>query len=170
MLVRSSLTRTCLATERLADSVPYVEPPPEVARLKPRFTHLDTGTCAALTLAYVPSFPVMRTARLTLLSSQFFYRHELLKPYRWYWRVEYVRVLKAWTSSAHLAYARPDVDFTCDIQYDPFVFMEQNNKTYGALRFLARTITLSHPRSGWTITLTEVMDTIPGLWEATKGK
>jgi alpha 1,2-mannosyltransferase len=104
------------------------------------------------------------------LFTQFFYRHELLKPYRWYWRVEYVRVPKAWTSAAHLAYARPDVDFTCDIQYDPFVFMEQNNKTYGALCFLVRTITLSHPRSGWTITLTEVMDTIPGLWEATKGK
>ncbi|KIK55936.1 glycosyltransferase family 15 protein [Collybiopsis luxurians FD-317 M1] len=43
----------------------------------------------------------------------FFYRHELLQPYRWYWRVE------------------PNVKFFCDIHRDPVRFMEENNKVYG---------------------------------------
>ncbi|KAA1473257.1 glycosyltransferase family 15 protein [Dentipellis sp. KUC8613] len=46
-------------------------------------------------------------------NSGFFYRHELLQPYRWYWRVE------------------PDVHFHCDIVEDPFLFMQTHNKTYG---------------------------------------
>ncbi len=45
---------------------------------------------------------------------QFFYRHPLLQQYKWYWRVE------------------PDVHFHCDIDFDPFLFMEDHNKTYGA--------------------------------------
>jgi alpha 1,2-mannosyltransferase len=28
--------------------------------------------------------------------------------------------------------ARPDVKFFCDLDYDPFVFMEENKKVYGA--------------------------------------
>lgn len=28
---------------------------------------------------------------------------------------------------------RPDVDFMCNIDFDPFVYMEEHNKTYGAL-------------------------------------
>ncbi|KIK55930.1 glycosyltransferase family 15 protein, partial [Collybiopsis luxurians FD-317 M1] len=43
----------------------------------------------------------------------FFYRHELLQSYRWYWHVE------------------PNVKFFCDIHRDPFRFMEENNKVYG---------------------------------------
>ena len=46
--------------------------------------------------------------------AQFFYRHPLLQQYKWYWRVE------------------PDVHFRCDIDFDPFLFMEDHNKTYGA--------------------------------------
>ncbi|TFK78423.1 glycosyltransferase family 15 protein, partial [Polyporus arcularius HHB13444] len=39
-------------------------------------------------------------------NSGFFYRHPLLQQYKWYWRVE------------------PDVHFHCDIDFDPFLFME----------------------------------------------
>ncbi|KAF2213016.1 glycosyltransferase family 15 protein [Cercospora zeae-maydis SCOH1-5] len=45
--------------------------------------------------------------------SGFFYKHELLQKYDWYWRVE------------------PEIKYFCDMTYDPFVHMERNNKTYG---------------------------------------
>ncbi|RLV90776.1 Glycolipid 2-alpha-mannosyltransferase 2 [Spathaspora sp. JA1] len=45
--------------------------------------------------------------------SGFFYRHELLQDYDWYWRVE------------------PEIDIYCDIDYDVFKFMQDTNKTYG---------------------------------------
>lgn len=45
--------------------------------------------------------------------SGFFYKHELLQKYDWYWRVE------------------PEIKYFCDITYDPFLHMERNNKTYG---------------------------------------
>lgn len=45
--------------------------------------------------------------------SGFFYKHELLQKYEWYWRLE------------------PDIKFFCDITYDPFVQMKKHNKTYG---------------------------------------
>jgi mannosyltransferase len=42
-----------------------------------------------------------------------FYMLDVLKNYKWYWRLE------------------PDVDFHCAITYDPFVEMAKNNKMYG---------------------------------------
>ena len=45
--------------------------------------------------------------------SGFFYKHELLQKYDWYWRVE------------------PEIKYFCDITYDPFVHMARANKTYG---------------------------------------
>lgn len=45
--------------------------------------------------------------------SGFFFRHPLLDPYDYYWRVE------------------PNVDFLCDIDYDVFQFMKDNRKLYG---------------------------------------
>lgn len=42
-----------------------------------------------------------------------FYHHPALLKYRWYWRVE------------------PKVHFFCDIDYDVFAYMEDNDKTYG---------------------------------------
>ncbi|KAI9310602.1 glycosyltransferase family 15 protein [Dichotomocladium elegans] len=65
-------------------------------------------------------------------NSGFFYRHPLLLGYDYYWRVE------------------PGVDFFCDIDYDPFLFMQENNKKYG-----------------WTIALIEFESTIPTLWKTT---
>ncbi|KAL7316075.1 hypothetical protein PS15m_005215 [Mucor circinelloides] len=65
-------------------------------------------------------------------NSGFFYRHPLLAEYDYYWRVE------------------PGVSFFCDLDYDPFKFMKDNNKEYG-----------------FTITLKEIPETIPTLWEHT---
>lgn len=42
-----------------------------------------------------------------------FYHHPALKDIRWYWRVE------------------PKVHFFCDVDYDVFRYMEDNNKSYG---------------------------------------
>ncbi|KAJ3562371.1 hypothetical protein NP233_g9614 [Leucocoprinus birnbaumii] len=66
-------------------------------------------------------------------NSGFFYRQEVLKPYRYYWRVE------------------PDVKFFCDIDYDPFLIMQDQNKVYG-----------------FTISLYEYEATIPTLWSTVK--
>lgn len=45
--------------------------------------------------------------------SGFFYKHELLQQYDWYWRLE------------------PEIKYFCDITYDPFLHMATTNKTYG---------------------------------------
>ncbi|CCH42035.1 putative mannosyltransferase KTR5 [Wickerhamomyces ciferrii] len=45
--------------------------------------------------------------------SGFFHKHELVRKYKWYWRVE------------------PDVKFFCDLTYDPFLEMEKHGKKYG---------------------------------------
>jgi alpha 1,2-mannosyltransferase len=46
-------------------------------------------------------------------NSGFFFRHELMQKYKWYWRIE------------------PDVHFHCDLAYDPFKYMSDNKKVYG---------------------------------------
>ncbi|KAI0054090.1 glycosyltransferase family 15 protein [Auriscalpium vulgare] len=66
-------------------------------------------------------------------NSGFFYRHELLAKYKYYWRVE------------------PDVTFFCDLHYDPFLFMQDNEKVYS-----------------FTISLPEYTETIPTLWDTVK--
>ncbi|KAF9005662.1 glycosyltransferase family 15 protein [Cyathus striatus] len=64
-------------------------------------------------------------------NSGFFFQHELLQPFRYYWR--------------------PSVKFFCDVNYDPFVFMEDHGKIYG-----------------FTISLVEWQATIPTLWSTVK--
>ncbi|CAO1638067.1 unnamed protein product [Parajaminaea phylloscopi] len=64
--------------------------------------------------------------------SGFFWRHPLTMDLDYYWRVE------------------PGIKLYCDIDYDPFVFMQMNNKTYG-----------------FTMALHEYLDTIPTLWQTT---
>jgi alpha 1,2-mannosyltransferase len=66
-------------------------------------------------------------------NSGFFYRHELLQKYRYYWRVE------------------PDIKLFCDVDYDPFLMMQDQNKVYG-----------------FTISLYEYQATIPTLWNVVK--
>jgi alpha 1,2-mannosyltransferase len=66
-------------------------------------------------------------------NSGFFYRQELLQKYKYYWRVE------------------PDVKFFCDVDYDPFLLMQDQQKVYG-----------------FTISLFEYAETIPSLWNHVK--
>lgn len=66
-------------------------------------------------------------------NSGFFFRHELLKNYKYYWRIE------------------PDVTFFCDLDYDPFLVMQNGKKVYG-----------------FTVSLYEYPATIPTLWDTVK--
>ncbi|KAJ7740301.1 glycosyltransferase family 15 protein [Mycena metata] len=66
-------------------------------------------------------------------NSGFFFRHELLAKYRWYWRIE------------------PDVSFHCTLSFDPFLYMEAQDKVYA-----------------FTIALYEWSATIPTLWDTVK--
>ncbi|KAI5119978.1 hypothetical protein M0805_004357 [Coniferiporia weirii] len=81
-------------------------------------------------IPYANSTPYRNMCRF---NSGFFFRHELLNEYKWYWRVE------------------PDVDFTCNVNFDPFVYMIENNKRYS-----------------FTVSLEEVKPTIPSLWNTIK--
>ncbi|WFC99706.1 hypothetical protein MYAM1_002451 [Malassezia yamatoensis] len=67
------------------------------------------------------------------MASGFFWRHNLTMDLDYYWRVE------------------PGIQLFCDLDYDPFVFMEMNDKKYG-----------------FTISLHEYIKTIPTLWQRTK--
>lgn len=60
-------------------------------------------------IIYAGSVPYRNMCRF---NSGFFFHHELLQPYRYYWRVE------------------PDVKFFCDLSYDPFHYMEEHDKVY----------------------------------------
>lgn len=62
-----------------------------------------------------------------------FYNHPLVLSRDWYWRVE------------------PDVEFFCDLTYDPFIEMEKHGKKYG-----------------FTIIIHELYYTVPGLFRETK--
>ncbi|KAJ7230233.1 glycosyltransferase family 15 protein [Mycena pura] len=66
-------------------------------------------------------------------NSGFFFRHPLLDKYRYYWRME------------------PDVRFFCNLDFDPFLFMQDENKKYA-----------------FTISLPEYGETIATLWAAVK--
>lgn len=65
--------------------------------------------------------------------SGFFWRNELMEEYDWYWRVE------------------PGIKIHCDLDYDLFKFMQDNDKAYG-----------------FTISIHEFEATIPSLWQHTK--
>ncbi|KAK4154926.1 putative mannosyltransferase KTR5 [Chaetomidium leptoderma] len=58
-----------------------------------------------------------------------FYKHHLLEKYEWYWRLE------------------PEIKYFCDITYDPFLAMIENNKTYG-----------------FTIAVKELRETVPNIF------
>ncbi|KAJ2665686.1 hypothetical protein IWW48_000137 [Coemansia sp. RSA 1200] len=66
-------------------------------------------------------------------NSGFFFRHPLLREIDYYWRIE------------------PDVEYSCNIDYDPFLYMHRNGIKYG-----------------YTIALHEYPETIPTLWSTVK--
>ncbi|KAL1924033.1 uncharacterized protein VTP21DRAFT_7068 [Calcarisporiella thermophila] len=78
---------------------------------------------------YGGSLPYRHMCRF---NSGFFFQHPLLDEYDFYWRVE------------------PSVDFYCDLDYDPFLFMQDNDLKYG-----------------FTISLYEFVTTIETLWPTT---
>ncbi|KAJ7896789.1 glycosyltransferase family 15 protein [Mycena olivaceomarginata] len=65
-------------------------------------------------------------------NSGFFFKHELLLKYRWYWRIE------------------PDVTFHCTLPFDPFKYMAAQGKVY------AFTIALYE----WSATIPTLWDTV----------
>ncbi|KAI9828065.1 MAG: alpha 1,2-mannosyltransferase 2.4.1 [Thelocarpon impressellum] len=65
--------------------------------------------------------------------SGFFFRHPIMQEYEWYWRVE------------------PSIELFCDIEYDTFKFMADNNKKYS-----------------FVLSLYEYKETIPTLWDSVK--
>ncbi|KAF9514521.1 glycosyltransferase family 15 protein [Hydnum rufescens UP504] len=102
---------------------------------QPDWVDEDKATKARLqmienSVIYGHSVPYRNMCRF---NSGFFFRHELLKNYDYYWRVE------------------PGVKFFCDIDYDPFLIMQDEKKVYG-----------------FTISLFEYIETIPTLWDAAK--
>lgn len=66
-------------------------------------------------------------------NSGMFYKHKAMDDYDWYWRVE------------------PDTQYYCDIDYDVFAYMEDNDKVYG-----------------FTIALYDNPKTVATLWPETK--
>ncbi|OMJ22344.1 Glycolipid 2-alpha-mannosyltransferase 1 [Smittium culicis] len=66
-------------------------------------------------------------------NSGFFFEHPLVADLEYYWRIE------------------PEVTYSCDIDYDPFIFMKENDIKYG-----------------FTIALYEYYNTIPTLWNSVK--
>ncbi|KAJ6595556.1 glycosyltransferase family 15 protein [Mycena vulgaris] len=81
-------------------------------------------------IIYAGSVPYRNMCRF---NSGFFFHQPLLQPYRYYWRVE------------------PDVEYFCDMAYDPFYFMQEHDKIYG-----------------FTISFYEWEPTIPTLWSSVK--
>ncbi|CAO3589924.1 unnamed protein product [Absidia cylindrospora] len=71
---------------------------------------LQRADLAAKGIPYADSESYRHMCRF---QSGFFFRHPLLDPYDYYWRIE------------------PDVDYHCDIDYDVFRYMKDNGKKYG---------------------------------------
>jgi len=61
-------------------------------------------------IIYGESTPYRNMCRF---NSGFFYHHELLQKYKFYWRIE------------------PGVRFYCDLDFDPLLFMQDQRKVYG---------------------------------------
>jgi len=66
-------------------------------------------------------------------NSGFFFKHPLVLKYRYYWRIE------------------PDVHFPCNIDFDPFLYMQDTGKAYS-----------------FTITMYENRGTVASLWDTVK--
>jgi alpha 1,2-mannosyltransferase len=76
---------------------------------------------------------------------------------------------------------RPDVHFHCDVHYDPFLFMQDNNKIYGkpvpnfstppSPAFAGREsyLTFIFVSAGFTITMYEYERTIQTMWKTIQG-
>lgn len=84
-------------------------------------------------MAGVPYSESISYRNMCRFNSGFFFRHPLVQDFRYYWRVE------------------PHVHFHCDVDFDPFTYLRENNKTYG-----------------FTLSLYDYQPTLPTLWSAVK--
>ncbi|PBL04223.1 nucleotide-diphospho-sugar transferase [Armillaria gallica] len=66
-------------------------------------------------------------------NSGFFFRHDLVKKYHWYWRIE------------------PNVHFHCNINFNPFVYMEDYKKIYIFTIAIDTTYNLCHYVATYTV-------------------
>ena len=64
---------------------------------------------------------------------------------------------------------RPSVTFFCDLDYDPFLIMQDQNKVYGKHTWNVAKCIPDVPWLGFTVSLYEYENTIPTLWNAVKG-
>ena len=64
---------------------------------------------------------------------------------------------------------RPQVQFHCDLLYDPFLFMERRNKIYCMLFSSLSPSPKSEILIAFTITIREWSATIPTLWKHVMG-
>jgi len=84
-------------------------------------------------------------------------------PFDYYWRIE------------------PDVEYSCDLDFDPFLYMQDNNKKYGnhtspeidETEALDRHLPCTNSsvlenNIAFTMSLPEYMATIPTLWNVTR--
>ena len=82
-------------------------------------------------------------------------------------RVSILAVL--WLSTPLTSPFRPNIHYHCNINYDPFRFMQENNKIYGT-RILSLANAASYSSLGFTISMYEYWATIPTLWDTVKGE
>jgi len=79
-------------------------------------------------------------------NSGFFYRLEAMQKYDFYWRVEPCNIPITRAKLISLV-----TEYYCDLYYDPFTFMRENNLKYG-----------------WVMSLFEFGETIPTLWQTVR--
>ena len=71
----------------------------------------------------------------------------------------------------HLTWHRPEAQYYCDVDFDPFTVMRENKKTYSPF-FLLLACRTSNPtlfNSGFVLTLPEEPKSIDSLWPTVKG-
>ena len=91
-------------------------------------------------------------------NSGFFYRLEIMQKYDFYWRIEPCIHFPLLVSNALVT------EYYCDLYYDPFKFMRENNKKYGWVMALYEFgMSLS-----CRIVLILPAETIPTLWQTVR--
>ncbi|KAJ7186417.1 glycosyltransferase family 15 protein [Mycena filopes] len=96
---------------------------------QPSWIDEDKAARARLKLKNAPYGDSVPYRNMCRYQSGFFFRSELLKPFKYYWRIE------------------PDVRFFCHIDFDPFLFMQGEDKKYA-----------------FTMALPDIKATLRGLW------
>jgi alpha 1,2-mannosyltransferase len=67
------------------------------------------------------------------------------------------------------AICRPNIRYHCDINTDPFLFMEENDKVYCGHSFLRGVTVVDTLLIAFVLTVYEISATIPSLWKHVRG-